>query len=274
MKSIVAGVGAVFLWSAIPALVKLGSLNQDISFLIVLRFAVSTLIFIPLLPRVFAKCRFISWKMLLLLATTLACNFFFQGLAMKELPASWYIVIFSLNPILVLVAFGVRLNLRLMVWTTIPLLGTFLFIEGGGGWQFSALAMIYLVFGMLTWVLYTILLKKIQVHINDLEITALTQVAALVGSIVIWLARSAPHQILSREDLFSIVVLGISTPLAYFGFSYCLRRTPVFGIVSQYLEPVFGVIIGVLAFHESLNLAQGLGALAIVWGTSQLSRHS
>ena len=67
-----------------------------------------------------------------------------------------------------------------------------------------------------------------------------------------------------------MVLLGLLTPLAYFGFNACLRREPKFSVVSQYLEPAFGVLIGLVFFKESLSLEQFFGASLIVFATVSL----
>ncbi len=266
-----AGILAVFLWSAIPALVKLGTTSQALSFVILLRFLISSLLFTPLLPQILQNAKKISLKALLILAITLSANYYFQGLAMQSLPASWYIVIFSLNPLLALAAIGVKLNRKILLAAFISIIGTFLFINAGGGWSAPISSIFYILIGMLTWVGYTMLVKKLQTQLSDLEVTGVTQILALFGTLIIWLGTGLPTAQLQTQDLTSIIILGFSTPLAYFAFSYCMRRAPVFGIVSQYLEPIFGVIIGMMIFGESISWFQAIGAALIVWGTSRVS---
>jgi len=52
--------------------------------------------------------------------------------------------------------------------------------------------------------------------------------------------------------------------LAYFCFNESLRLSPSFCVLSQYLEPVIGIFIGVLFFQESLTAIQLVGSLLII----------
>lgn len=271
IKSILAGILAVFLWAAIPALVKTGTTEENLTLLLVIRFLISSVVFLPLLKTVLLKVPQIPTKTLLLLAAVLGANYYFQGLAMHLVPASWYVVIFSLNPILALLLLKVRLNTRKWTGILLAFTGTLLFTVG----QMSSapwLALVFITIGMLTWVLYTQIIQKFQSVYSDVESSAITQFVSLAACLLIWFSHGIPTQSLEPHQWSSLIVLGLTTPLAYYCFSYCLRKTPAFGIVSQYLEPVFGILIGVLFFHESLTLLQLIGASAITLGSLQVEK--
>jgi drug/metabolite transporter (DMT)-like permease len=271
IKSILAGTLAVFLWAAIPALVKTGTTEENLSLLLVARFLISSLIFLPLLKRVCSKISQIPIRHSVLLAVILGANYYFQGLAMHLVPASWYVVIFSLNPIIAVFLLKIPLNTRKWIGFGLAFLGTALFTMG----QMESApvkALIFITIGMLTWVLYTQSIQKFQAVFNDVESSAVTQFFSLIACSLIWLGHGFPVQNLGTAEWSSLAILGLTTPLAYYCFSYCLRKTPAFGVVSQYLEPVFGVLIGVIFFHETLGVPQILGASAIVLGSLQVER--
>ncbi len=271
LKSILTGTLAVFLWAAIPALVKTTTTEENLSYLLVLRFLISSLLFLPILKPVFCKILTAPKMQLLFLATILGANYYFQGLAMHMVPASWYVVIFSLNPIFAILLMKIPLTPRKVRGFALALIGTFLFTLGQVEeitWQ----ALTFITIGMITWVLYTQAIRKFQNTLTDLESSALTQWASLLSCAAIWTLQGLPKQNLGLQQWTSLFVLGVSTPIAYFCFSYCLRKTPTFGVASQYLEPVFGVAIGVLFFHETLALSQMIGALAIVFGALQVEK--
>lgn len=271
LKSILAGILAVFLWAAIPALVKTGTNENNLTLLLVIRFLISSVVFLPLLKTVLQRLPQIPIKTLLLLTIVLGANYYFQGLAMHLVPASWYVVVFSLNPILALLLLKVPLNTRKWSGIILAFLGTLLFTVGqmsSAPWQ----ALVFITIGMLTWVLYTQIIQKFQSIYNDVESSAITQLVSLGACTVLWLAHGTPAQSLEPQQWTSLIILGLTTPLAYYCFSYCLRKTPAFGIVSQYLEPVFGVLIGIIFFHESLTLLQVLGASAITLGSLQVEK--
>ncbi len=270
-NSILAGVLAVFLWAAIPALVKTGTTPENLSFLLMVRFTISSLVFLPLLKKIWSCLGRVSKIDLLVLAVILGANYYFQGLAMHLVPASWYVVIFSLNPILAVLLLRIRLSGRKWLGLGLAFLGTLLFTVGqvqAAPWK----ALVYITIGMLTWVLYTKVIQRFQKTFNDTESSALTQFVSLASCLLIWFVDGTPLQPLSTPQWSSLVVLGLTTPLAYWAFSYCLRKTPAFGVASQYLEPVFGVMIGVAFFHETLALAQIVGASAIVLGALQVEK--
>jgi drug/metabolite transporter (DMT)-like permease len=271
IRSILAGTLAVFLWAAIPALVKTGTTQDNLSFLLVMRFLISSLIFLPFLKKVCSKLFQIPKKQLAILAVILGANYYFQGLAMHLVPASWYVVIFSLNPIIAILLLKIPLTSRKWIGFSLAFIGTLLFTIGqmeSAPW----LALIYITIGMLTWVLYTQTIQKFQTVFNDIESSAVTQFFSLIACAMIWFGHGLPTEELGAAQWTSLAVLGLTTPLAYYCFSFCLRKTPAFGVISQYLEPVFGVLIGVLFFHETLAWPQILGASAIVFGSLQVEK--
>lgn len=265
LKSIIAGILAVFLWAAIPAFVKVGTTEQNLSYLLVLRFMLASLLFLPVVGRILKKATKIPARQWGLLTIVLGMNYYFQGLAMHGVPASWYVVIFSLNPIIALALLKIPISKKKLLGLLLAFSGTLLFVSSEFG-HAPILAIFYIFIGMLTWVVYTKFIQNFQKVYTDIESSALTQFVSLFASLLIWAWQSCPTQSLNSLEMSSMLALGTTTPVAYFCFSYCMRRTPSFGIVSQYLEPVFGVVIGVTLFHETLTTAQLLGAAAIVFG--------
>lgn len=270
-KSIFAGTLAVFLWAAIPALVKTGTTEENLSFLLVARFLISSLLFLPVCKIILARLPQIPKILLVKLSVILGANYYFQGLAMHLVPASWYVVIFSLNPIIAILLLKIPMTPRKWMGFSLAFFGTLLFTWG----QMSSapwLALVFIAIGMLTWVLYTQTICQFHKVFNDVESSAITQFASLLSCSLIWLAHGLPIQSLDTVQLSSVLVLGLTTPLAYYCFSYCLRKTLAFGIVSQYLEPVFGVLIGMTFFQEKLMVLQIIGASAIVLGSIQIEK--
>lgn len=272
-KSITAGFFAVLIWSIIPALVKVGSSSETLSFFLFGRFIIASILFLPFLKEILTKMKQIPKTKWLLLATVLGGNFYFQGLAMEAVPTSWYLVVFSLNPILTLLFIGSNWNKSLIMALVICIFGSFLFLKSS---EFKVeqnmLVLLYMFLGMLTWVLYTVIIKGFQKIYNDTETTGITQFLSLISVTAIWFYQGFPVKDLNLTEVSSVIILGLTTPLAYFLFSYTLRHTPKFGIISQYLEPMFGVVIGAVFFNEPLTLASIVGAIAIVAGAVRVER--
>lgn len=272
IKSIVAGVLAVFIWAVIPCLVKTGTETLSIPLLIVLRFLVASSVMLYWLPGVIKKMFRVKGWLWLLLLLDLGANYYFQSIAMKQLPVSWYIVIFSLNPILSLFFLKVPFNKNLILSIALSMMGTLCFLN----WSeekllMNPLTLISLMIGMLTWVIYTLLVKKFQNVYNDIEITTLTNFNSLIAALIIWSMEGFKLSSLSATSLIAVTILGVGTVLAYIFYSYCLRRLPAFGILSQYLEPVFGIGAGYIMYHETLSIVQYVGAATIVLAMSRVS---
>lgn len=268
LRSIWMGLFAVALWAAIPAFVKIGSTFETLPFLLVLRFAIASVFFIPLIPKMRARLSKIPLKLYVAMTVCLGANFYFQGLAMIHLPVSWYLIIFCLNPLFALVFMGIAFNRRLLLGVVLSIAGTMLFvnpqeIQSTYGW----LPIFYVFIGMMTWVAYTVLIKRFQAVFTNAEVTGLTQFSALFACAAIWMFNGLHTFQLTSENTTSVLALGVLTPLAYFSFASCLKTMPRFGVVSQYLEPVFGILIGVLFFQETLSTVQIIGSAMIVFGS-------
>jgi len=269
LKPISLGLLAVALWAAIPAFVKVGSTTEALSFLLVLRFAISSVMFATFVPRLWQRRHMVQTRWYLIISLCLGANFYFQGLAMIKLPVSWYLIIFALNPLFALMLMGVQLTRRSLAGVGLAIIGTLMFVDlEQVRSTYGVLPIIYVVIGMLTWVAYTLIARKFQSAYSNAEVTALTQYGALVACLVIWMANGMPVFEVNGTTGFAVLALGTLTPVAFFGFNTCLRTQPRFGIVSQYLEPVFGIFIGLVFFHESLSLLQALGSVLILVGSA------
>lgn len=272
-RVIAAGLLAVFIWGAIPVAVKLTLSTLSVSQYLFLRFAMGLVIMTPWLRLVMRKRVSFNLWWWIALTLDLGANYFFQTLAMQGMPASWYIVIFALNPILALVVLRVRLTKRVWLSVAVATLGTLLFTQTGDfSTPIRTLDVVCIVIGMLTWVFYTLIVSKLQKHYSDVEITAVTQFLSFVAVVVIWGASGFPFVGLQGEGLGGVLFLGLCTPAAYFLFSYALRYMPAFGVASQYMEPVFGVALAYLVFGETLTLAQSAGAVGIIAATAFMSK--
>lgn len=265
VKSYIFGLIAVFLWAAIPSFVKLGTTAENLSYLLLLRFLISSFFFLPMLKNVLTYFKLMPFKNWIYLSITLGANYYCQGLAMIDLPASWYVIIFSLNPIIVLLLLKTRMNAYKIAGLVFSIVGTLCFVNTSQlHTHFTSFILITI--GMVTWVLYTLQIKSLQIRLKDLEITAITQWTSLIAVFIIWMFCKTPMPTLNSNSTIALTLLGITSPIAYFAFSYCMRKTPLFAVVSQYFEPIFGIILGILLFQENLTGLQILAASLIIIG--------
>ncbi len=271
LSAIIWGLFAVLIWSAIPAFVKIGSTADSLPFLLVCRFSIASLVFLPILKTILVRFNKIPKKLWLTLTIVLTANYYFQGLAMIDLPVSWYLIIFCLNPILALFTLKIKMTRKTWLAISFSIVGTLAFVNMEEILKMqSLLPFVFLILGMLTWVAYTFTIKKFQAVFSDVETTAITQFSSLIGCLLAFIFFGSKVSSLSVSQTAAIIALGLFTPLAYYGFSVCLRKLPKFGILSQYLEPVFGVLIGFVFFKEILSLQQIVGATLIVISTIAL----
>lgn len=272
VQVLAAGILAVFIWSSIPVLVKLTLTSIGVAQYLLLRFGIGLLATTPWLAGVWRKRGAMPAWWWGLLALDLLANYYFQSLAMQGLPASWYIVIFSLNPILALLLLRVRLNRPATIALLCAFAGTLVFVRSGESVRFQD--GLFIAIGMLTWVFYTVMIAKLQSKLSDREITGVTQLLSFVAVLGLWLALGAPWSAVDTTGQVAIAILGLSSPLAYFLFSVALRELPIFGVASQYLEPVFGMILAFLVFQERQTPWQLVGAAVIILAMIYLSRTS
>lgn len=269
------GLIAVFLWALIPLLVKAGLEQIPLTYFLFLRFAVSSLIFLPFFKALYPKLKKTPISLLFSLLVCIGLNYLLQSLAIKDLPVSAYILIFALNPILALLMMRIPLTRNLLLSIVLAISGVFLFLNFDSQENSSATAYSYLFLmgGMLTWVLYTFIASRLQKHMNDIELTATTNYASLVASAILWSGDGLPTMdfaILSNASWAALALSAIGMPIAYYCYLYCLRRLPIFSQLSQYLELIFGLIFAFMFTNESITPLKALGVLLIL-GTLVIS---
>lgn len=269
LLSYISGTIAVLIWALLPVLVKSSFKELPVSYFLLLRFILASGLMGFLFWKLRGEIARVGFKVHALFTLVLGANYWLQSLAIKDLPVSWYIVVFALNPLLALLLVGVKINRDLIISVALGLGGVFCFIltENQILGELSIKSFLYLFGGMLTWVLYTFLAKSHQKKISDSTLTALTQIDSLVAVLLIWLIDGSPWvslQSITTIAWTSIFLSGVCLPLAYYLYLYSLRRTPVFCQMSQYLELIFGLFFSWLIFNEQFTVYKSLGSGLIV----------
>lgn len=265
---------AVLIWSFAPAIMKMSLSHMDLTSLLLTRFIVSSFIFIPTLKSVITKINDLNLKNWLIFCTIVSVIYFLQMAALKNFPVSWYLIIFSLNPILSLIFMKIDFNRKVLISIAIAILGTALFLDFKDlTLQISLTSWLLMIGGMLAWVGYSSFLPVMQKSYSDSEITALTSFVGLLSTGTVWLINGFSPLSFDKVGIISSISLGVLFPLAYFLFSLVIRHKPVFGIVSQYLEPVFGIAIAYCFLGETLQWSQLLGASLIVGSMGYLAKN-
>ncbi len=270
---LMAGWSAVFIWAAAPVLFKLCSLEAPLAFVLVLRFSICCVVLLPSLRTLYHYRTQIPLKPALRMWFWTGINFYFAGTALTMLPASVYIIVYSLVPLLSL--FVLRLPVTPLKWglSIAAAVGCCLLVESHPSAQeIPPLSLLFISTGMVGWVFFTKEFSKLQSHLPDFQLSTLTHLGMFVVSLVWWIVIGTPVVKLSGAATVSIVLLGLSSPIAFFLFSYALRCNQVFAIVSQYCEPVFGILLASVLLREHFTSLQWIGAafvLLAVFGTDQ-----
>lgn len=270
LLSYIAGIFAVCLWAILPALVKASLQEIPISVFLIYRFTISAALFAVFLPGLFKKVRKISGGLLLLLAFVLTATFAVQSLALKNLPASVYVVVFSINPLLTSILVGIRFSRLTILGFGLALGGVVAFVLSYGLSSLQASSIeswTFLFVGMLLWVFYSTLAKKLQNNLNDFEVMNLTNFLSFLGALIIWVSSGVQTiglQQLSNTSIVAIALTSLGVPMAYYAYLFSMRRTLLFSQMSQYLEMVFGLLFAALILHEKVNFGGLLASAAIL----------
>jgi drug/metabolite transporter (DMT)-like permease len=236
--------------------------------LLTLRFFISLLVTLKILFSTLKKFKLISTVNLVVFAIIIISVFFSQAYAIDDVPATFYVSIFTLVPIVFLLICREPLNKVAMTGSGLAITGMIVFIfslQYKGHLSFWSIILVIL--SMFTWVAYSLFTKKIQNSFLDKEIVAITTLIGFLSSLSVWFLHGFHIQNLSLLGLELCCLAGIVLPLALVAYSFSLRHKPVFAIFSQYLEPIFGLIIAVIFLGEKMNVSQLLAAFIIVSGT-------
>jgi drug/metabolite transporter (DMT)-like permease len=269
LLSYLAAIVSVFIWALLPVLIKSTFNELPITYFLVLRFVLATIILMPLFWRERKSLIELPLKTHLIFLGVLGANYWLQSHAIKALPVSWYIVVFALNPLLTLLFLRTSVSRSLLMSIVLGVGGVGFFI-GSEGEALGAIPLqsfLYLLGGMLTWVVYSLVARSAQMSISDSALTALTQISSFGAVLILWLMEGFPIESLnemSRVSWEATILAGLGMPLAYYLYLYSLRRTPVFCQMSQYLELIFGLLFSFIIYREELHAYKIGGGVLIL----------
>lgn len=259
---------AVFIWGAFPTLIKGALQFTSVEQLLTLRFLISIILFLFIVPSTIKKIRQVPWKNFLAFALASITVFYSQTCALDKVPASWYVAVFTFAPIVFLLVYRERLNYLGKIGSALAIIGMVIFfisMHNAAGMSFWHVAL--LIISMLAWVAYSVTAKNLHHVFKDRELVTLTSLIGLVSSLFFWSLHGFQAQSLSFSGAALCLLAGIVLPAALVAYSFSLRFKPVFAMFSQYLEPVFGLIIAALFLGERMHLLQYIAALIIIFGT-------
>lgn len=267
-KAYLAALFAVFVWGAFPTVIK-GALEfTSVEQLLTLRFAISTLLFIWVMPRAVSKVPKIPIASLLGFVLVGVVVFYSQTYALQEVPASWYVAAFTFVPIIFLAVYREPLNVIGKLGSALAVLGmAVFFISLGHSAAMSVWNVTLVIISMLAWVAYSVFAKNLHPYLKDLELVAFTNLIGFLSSMAIWAMHSFQAQAWSFAGVSLSLLAGILLPAALVAYSFSLRENPVFAMFSQYLEPILGLVVAALLLGERMHLLQYMASLIVIVGT-------
>lgn len=263
--SYTAGVISVFIWALFPVILKSSLERLPVSYFLVLRFSFATLLMAIIMGQHLRSVHKIKWSQHLQFALILGANYGLQSLAIKDLPVSWYIVIFALNPLLALLLLRILLTKHLVASLLLGLSGVLLFVlwDENGLSSLTLRTFFYLFGGMLSWVLYTFKAKAAQKKLSDSFLAYYTQLISLIAVSIIWIfdgTPTIPFTEINPQCWTALFWSGMGLPAAYYLYLFSLRHTPVFSQLSQYLELIFGLIFSWALYGDAITQAKLIGS--------------
>jgi len=263
--AVAAALFANLIWGLAPVFAKVGLQNvNEVSFLL-LRFFLSTVFLFPSLRGALKKIPRLPLRTLLLGTLTVAVHYYLQVYALKQAPVTWYVFFYSLCPILSLFAVRVRFSWKLFAVCFLAILGTLIFVNLGAHSAVSLQGLLALGASVVTWVLFTMAIREWQKELSDLEISATTN-----GLSLLVFATLAPLQTeplltgWNSQAVTATIALSLLLPLAFWAYSYSLRKAPSMAVLGQYSEPLFGTLGAVMFLGETLSSQQ-------IWGLTLIA---
>jgi drug/metabolite transporter (DMT)-like permease len=128
-----------------------------------------------------------------------------------------------------------------------------------------------LLVGMISWVLYSVVINQLHKIYNDIEITALTCYAGAIVNIPFFVLKLGGALDNKLHAILITCIMGALLLMAFYCYSYGMRKEPRFCIFSQYLEPIFGLIAASFFIRSAVTIPQIVAVFFIIAGTIIIS---
>lgn len=204
-----------------------------------------------------------DWPLLIGLGVTTAVQtIFFLG-AIDRIPLGTSVSIEFLGPLTV-AALGSRRK-RMLVWPALALVGVVLMSRP---WEasFDLVGILFAAVAAVGWGVYILLTQKLGDRFSGVGVLSISVPVAAVVTTVVGLPQAMGHM------SWSIVLVGVGLallmPVLPYIFEFlALKRMNqnAFGTLMA-LEPAFGVLLGLLVLHQSVDLLTGLGLVLVITG--------
>ena len=294
---------AAALWGVLPVLTRLAWMEKSqvassfqlIFLFLLIRFSFSSVL-TRLLLKVFRpgvsagpslirglRSGAISAKLLSLWIGITLLNNWIITLALSEIPAGIYTLVFSVHPILGVLLSAPRTAGKYVRknWLAlgITLIGTLVFCatEDFSGGAPSWIGWVSLASGMLTWLGYSLLSERLSAKgIAPLELTELTQWMGVLSALgVLFQCPDILAFIRSEPKIVSSALLtGVLGIVAFGCFQVALARSARIAFLAQYFEPIAAFLTAGFLLGEKVSAIQWLAASLTLYGLYRLMGES
>ena len=173
--------------------------------------------------------------------------------------------------------FKMKVNLKIILCILASIAGVYLVISVNGKLDFSSATFLgnMLIMGaMISWVIYTILSRRLGSRYVSLVITTYQTALGSILFIPFVIPEIQSWKPVTLVPLLNLIYLGVfCSALSYFLFLYAIKRLgPTVSSAFLNLIPVVSVITGFLVLGERLALIQYFGMALIMLSLFKLSR--
>lgn len=197
--------------------------------------------------------------------------FIFENTALQYTTASNASMIVACLPAFTIVSeaflFKLKVNWRMIVCITLSILGIYLVVTINGQLDFSSaqvLGNLLMLGAMISWVIYTILIRYANIPYSSITITTYQAIASIflfIPFVIPEISRWPSPSSLSPEVLFNLAFLGVfCSAIAYFFYIFAARTLgATLSAAMLNLIPIVTIISGYVLLSEVLAWIQILG---------------
>lgn len=207
--------------------------------------------------------------------------FVFENNGLRYTTASSASMIVAAVPVFTLITealfFKMKVSLRMVLCIAVSIVGVYFVISINGRLDFSSktfLGNMLMIGAMASWVIYTILSRRLGSTYSSLIITLYQTASSSILFVPFILPEISSWKPVSTIVLLNLIYLGVfCSAVSYFLFLYAIKKLgPTVSSAFLNLIPVVSVTAGLFILSERLFLVQYLGMLLILLSLFQLSR--
>ncbi|MCX6822195.1 MAG: DMT family transporter [Candidatus Aenigmarchaeota archaeon] len=278
---------AALIWGSTFVAVKDLLKEMNPILLVFTRFAIASVIFLPLIKFSSKKTEKMTknefLKLILLGFFGITLLYIFQYVGVNYTTATISSVIIMFDPVIIIILSSIFLNevfkKKKIIGVLLALLGSFILITNGD-FNFSAhlndfIGSFFVILGELCWCSYVILGKKILSKYSPMLVIGYSTIFGTIFlfPIAVVLTPIFTLPTVSLLNWTLILYLAVSGIVAYFFWFYALKKLYASKVsMFEYLIPVFSIIMAAIFLKEIITVYIVLGGVAVILGINLVQR--